>query len=61
MDQGVAYVNYEIQSTSNDSLKSNFNVEGSYKNGKVSLGIDLRHIDPILVDSSVLGELSVKN
>ena len=61
MDQGVAYVNYEILSTSNDSLKDNFNVEGSYKNEKVSLEIDLRQIDPMLGNSSVSGELSIKN
>jgi hypothetical protein len=61
LGRGVAYVNYEIKSTSNDSLKDNFNVVGFYKNEKVSLEIDLRTLDPIMVNSSVSGELSVEN
>ena len=61
MDQGIAFVNFKIQSTSNDSLKDNFNVVGSYKNGKVSLEIDLRKIDLVMVNSIVSGELSVEN
>lgn len=60
-DLDLAFVNYDIQSASNEVLKDDFTVTGSFKNEKISLEIDLSQTDPTMVDSSVSGALSIAN
>ena len=57
----IVFSNYEIQSTSDDSLNKTFTVKSSYKNEKISLQIDLRQMDPMMANSSVSGTLIIKN
>ena len=55
------FVDYEIQSTSRDSLNETFVVKGSPKNEKIVLKIDLSQMDPSMVNSNVSGNLTIMN
>ena len=57
----LAFVNYDLQSTSEESLKDEFIVKESYQNDMVYLTIDLSLINASLADSNIKGELTILN
>ena len=59
----MIFPSYDVRSTSaadqKTSLTDVFNVTFEYKNENLTLGIDLSAVDPLFVNSTVTGELTI--